>query len=248
MNMSEKIREVLASASEENPMSSKEVGAKVGLNATSAGVRLSGMLYAKKHRVARVEIGRSATNQPRYGYWLMKTPPPKVLTGVDKKEKPVKSAGALDDMVSSFVDQFADSLVTALVQTLKPRIEAKLREALPQALPQIAPPTQQQTVVLSTSHKRKIGVAGLLPQQAALISQEFGDTFDLRFWNGDTGGGIKQLKSLGIGCEVVYFNTGFCSHSMEATLRSVGAKVVNFGGGMTQLRNLLTKYYLEVAK
>lgn len=152
----------------------------------------------------------------------------------------------MDTMLATFVDQFADSLVDAVLDALKPRIEAKLREALPQVLPQIAPPKAPEVIPASHS-KPKVGVTGLLPQQAGMIATEFGDTFDLRFWNDRNGDGVKQLKSMGVGCEIVFWNTGFCAHGTEAMLRNTGAKVVNFGGGMTQLRDLLTEYYVEVS-
>lgn len=161
---------------------------------------------------------------------------------------PEVAVKSLDAVVDELVEEMAETLAGALTERLKAKLTLKLREHLPDALPHldlVAPTLHVEAP--AKAHKMKVGITCLLPNQAGMIQQEFGDTFDLKFWNAKNGDGHRQLKALGDGCEVVFWNCGFSSQSDERLLRNTGVKVINFGGGMTQLRTLLTELYAQKA-
>lgn len=85
----------------------------------------------------------------------------------------------------------------------------------------------------------RIGVVGLLSQQAGLIASEFHAKYDFRFWNG---GAQKELRQLGHNCEVVFLMTKWCSHSVTDSLKACGANYRIIPGGMDSLRLALSGY------
>jgi len=93
--------------------------------------------------------------------------------------------------------------------------------------------------------KPRVGITGLLPQQAGMIQSEFCDTFDITFWNDRNGDGHGTLRAMGKGCDIVFFHKNHANHTTQDILKNVGANFVIVGGGMSQLRDALTKYYVE---
>lgn len=213
--------------------------------------------FWKRGTVTRKEIRKTLTNAPVYSYALHSNAvvhednvvqikkPEKVKATVEKRAPVVSS---IDSILSDFAASFAKSLAGAIIDQLKPRLEQELRHALPAALPAptVSPPKPPVQEVI-VARKRRIGVTGLLPQQAGTIQSEFCDTFDITFWNDRSGSSYGQLKAMGIGCEAVFCHVEHASHKSESTLKSVGAKIVRVNGGVSAMRDALTRYYVEEA-
>lgn len=197
-------------------------------------------------KLQRVEAERGPTNQRRFAYYydgaLIEQPAEKKSASNDvtgKSKKP--NDKSLDDILSSFADQLATTLVDRVVDKLKASIETKLREAVPQALPTLP----KRDEALKPAPLMKVCITHLLPQQAGMLAQEFGQAFDLRFWNDKTGDGVSTLKSLGVTCDYVLHHTDHASHATDGILKSIGARVIRVSGGMTRLRDELTRLYVE---
>lgn len=93
----------------------------------------------------------------------------------------------------------------------------------------------------------KICVANLKPVQCGEISSEFGETFDLVFWNGKTGNSTQQLTEFAKNCDVVFWHTSHSSHSAEAMVKKAGGNLVRVSGALSQMRKALLEYYTHTS-
>ncbi len=167
----------------------------------------------------------------------------------------------LTDTVSTLTRALVDGLVSRVVAEVQSELAVKLAASLsniklpalpaPKIVPAKANEYDDAAVVAAVAapavvrdRKPKIGVVGLLPQQQAMIKNEFGKDVDLRFWKDESN---SMLKSIGATCEIV-FVTKWAGHSECETLRSVGAKYKFLpSGGLDQLRDAITDVYLDEA-
>lgn len=99
----------------------------------------------------------------------------------------------------------------------------------------IVPPPQKQEQVVRLP---RVTIVGLLPQQAGLISSEFGQAYDLSFWKEE---GIDKLKSLAKNSDHIITFSGKLPHLVENTIRSVNRDFKRVMGGMTELRRALNE-------
>ena len=91
----------------------------------------------------------------------------------------------------------------------------------------------------------KVCVAGVLPVHFGSIVTEFGNTFDLCYWNDRAGNSERQLQDYSQSCEVVFWHTSHCSHSAEAIVKKYSKKIVKVSGGLSNMRTALTNYYKQ---
>lgn len=89
----------------------------------------------------------------------------------------------------------------------------------------------------------KVCVAGVLPVHFGTIVTEFGNTFDLCYWNDRAGNSDRQLQDYSQSCEVVFWHTSHCSHSAEAIVKKYSKKIVKVSGGLSNMRTALSNYY-----
>lgn len=175
---------------------------------------------------------------------------------IEAVAKPSKAkASSLDALVEEIAAQIVNRLVGSVKRRLPSALErivpaqqevvhdddfvALLDNVLAESTPK--PPALLAKQTKPASKMLKIGIVGLLPQQAGLISTEFGETFDLSFWNEDGNG---RLKSMGVGCDRVLV-TKWVAHKTTEVLTSVGANWRKVVGGMDELRTILTSLYVE---
>lgn len=246
-----KLKDLLAFIKANPGATSKDVALKFNITVTSSANRL--YMSWKRKEITRV------VKDMMYSYYIAKSEPVTVTPESFKAPEPTviatktltlkDSKPTLESMVSSFASTFAKSIAEAIVEQLKPRLEEELKILLPTALPLVSPkePKQPEVKIVRTSLP-KIGICGLLPQQFAIIKTEFQDTFDLSCWNEHSGSGTGSLKAMGGSCEAVFIHTNHISHNVEEVLRTVRAKCVRVGGGMSSMRDALTKYYVEEVK
>ena len=91
----------------------------------------------------------------------------------------------------------------------------------------------------------KVCVAGVLPVHFGNIVTEFGNTFDLCYWNDRAGNSDRQLQDYSQSCEVVFWHTSHCSHSAEAIVKKYSKKIVKVSGGLSNMRTALANYYKQ---
>lgn len=149
---------------------------------------------------------------------------------------------ALGQHVASAVLRAVEEEVSVIVEAMKREIKAQLEAHFEPAgtirkFEAAAPRT--------TARKPTVLVAGLLPSQAGFISQEFGEVFDLRFF--DASANLQQLKDMAK-VDYAFTFTGKISHGVEEAIMAKGTPVRRCPGGMTMLREKLTELYLELGK
>ena len=112
--------------------------------------------------------------------------------------------------------------------------------AEPPAAPNMAPEPKEPPLIT----KRTVGVVGLLPTQNAEIKARFGGTFNLIFAGC---GEFGRLQSLGRACDKVFLHIKHIGHSTESSLLGGGADIVRVNGGVTQMKEMLKRYWDTVS-
>ena len=208
-----------------------------------------------KGYVTREIAGRTATGCDIYGYKAHNGVTPtmnkreRLTTVRQRRDNGKTSQSAQSDDITSMIQNIGNALAKQIVAqvaiNLQPLLQRELAQVIPQQPVEIPQLDVKALISTQTAPKRErlptVGIVGLLPQQAGLIATEFGEVFDLRFWNNESN---SSLKSMGIACEVVLC-TKWCSHSTTETLASVGANWRKVTGGMNELRTTLTALYVE---
>lgn len=148
---------------------------------------------------------------------------------------------ALNDQREHMSDQLA-ALREIVLRMPAPSPEPQAQEAA------AAPVAAAQTPAPDGKPKRmRIAIVGLLNNQRALIEREFGEAFDIRFFQSDDAKGRSFTDALQH-CEMTLAMTAFINHGIDATVKAAGGKLVRIGGGMSSLRERLTAIWLEAAE
>ena len=201
-------------------------------------------------RLVREEAGRTITNLPFYGYYP--TPAPNVKNPSPNVRKPRKAstpsrtqtnATTLD--LNALVENLATSLADTLAQQVAAKLKDRLMAQLATQLPALAaPPPQIHAPIINEPKvsKKRVLIAGLLPQQAGMIQSEFGEVFDLAFWKDES---LHALKSRAESAEVTITFTSKLGHAAENAIKTTSTEYRRCVGGMTSLRDMLTRMYVE---
>ena len=208
-----------------------------------------------KGYVTREIVGRTATGIDIYGYKAHNGVTPtmnkreRLTTVRQRRDNGKTSQSAQSDDITSMIQNIGNALAKQIVAqvalNLQPLLQRELAQVIPQQPVEIPQLDVKALISTQTAPKRerltKVGIVGLLPQNAGVISTEFHDKFDLKFWDG---GSNASLKSLGISCEYVLCTKG-CGHKHVETLKSVGANTRFLPGGMESIRETLINMYVE---
>ena len=245
--------ELLAAIRNTDKATNAALAAKFGCTTASMATRTK-QLFDKGY-VTREIVGRTATGSDIYGYKAHNGVTPtmnkreRLTTVRQRRDNGKTSQSAQSDDITSMIQNIGNALAKQIVAqvalNLQPLLQRELAQVIPQQPVEIPQLDVKALISTQTAPKRErlstVGIVGLLPQQAGLIATEFGEVFDLRFWNNESN---SSLKSMGIACEVVLC-TKWCSHSTTETLASVGANWRKVTGGMNELRTTLTALYVE---
>lgn len=136
---------------------------------------------------------------------------------------------------NTVVANLVDALTNAVVAQLHTRLASRIQELLPTVHRVIHPPLYDAAVPVRLP---KILIVGLLPQQAGMIAQEFGEAYDLRFWKE---GNPKELDANTKTADGVYVLITMVSHWMTEKLK--GTKYIPVSG-MDNLRTKLTERFV----
>ena len=245
--------ELLAAIRNTDKATNAALAAKLGCTTASMATRTK-QLFDKGY-VTREIVGRTPTGSDIYGYKAHNGVTPtmnkreRLTTVRPRRDNGKTSQSAQSDDITSMIQNIGNALAKQIVAqvaiNLQPLLQRELAQVIPQQPVEIPQLDVKALISTQTAPKRErlstVGIVGLLPQQAGLIATEFGEVFDLRFWNNESN---SSLKSMGIACEVVLC-TKWCSHSTTETLASVGANWRKVTGGMNELRTTLTALYVE---
>lgn len=160
------------------------------------------------------------------------------VNGQSSLDKAIEAlAEALVARVSEAVEYKVEGLIAGVVETQIARSIEKLTAGLkPVGLGMEKPKTD--------STRPRVLVGGLLPDQANFISKEFSEVLDLRFLGSNEN--VQLWKSNASHADAVFIFADKISHMTIRAVESVGVKPIIVKGGMTSLRDALTKYYAEV--
>ena len=246
--------ELLAAIRNTDKATNATLAAKFGCTPARMATRTK-QLFDKGY-VTREIVGRTATGSDIYGYKAHNGVTPtmnkreRLTTVRQRRDNGKTSQSAQSDDITSMIQNIGNALAKQIVAqvaiNLQPLLQRELAQVIPQQPVEIPQLDVKALISTQTAPKRerltKVGIVGLLPQNAGVISTEFHDKFDLKFWDG---GSNSSLKSLGISCEYVLC-TKWCGHKHVETLKSVGANTRFLPGGMESIRETLINMYLEV--
>lgn len=176
-------------------------------------------LYFARGAVSRVQV--SATDQP--------------------------SSHRKDSTLDELIDDMAQQIASRIAESVGRQLATHLSAILPSSsAPQfdlvqylkeaIVPP--QPTQEASGARAARVLIVGLLPQQAGLISAEFGQAYNLSFWKEE---GMEKLKSLCKSADHIVTFSSKLGHHVENTIKSTNRDFKRVMGGMTELRRVLNE-------
>jgi hypothetical protein len=234
-------------------ITSTEISAMFGVRIEQASGEC-GRLF-KQGRLTRQRV-YMPTGTPKYAYYVVETEVATFSTRIAKpkasKARETTPKGTLPmQSLEGVIDQMASALADMFVVKVKEQFAVKLAALNPESIiPRIALPTPEEVVARQTpkqeqaaARRKKVVVTCLLPQQAGLIQKEYCDCFDIEFW--ETNSGFDRLRQLAKHADHVFCHVNHARHSVEETVKSVGVNYTRVPGGMSQLRDALTKFYVE---
>ena len=230
---------------------SGQVASSVGLEQKNAGAAL--LYLFKQGRLSREPAGHTITNVPFYAYFPPTTTPSanvaRASENVVKRRKASTPSRTRTNATTLDLNALVEDLATSLADTLAQQVAAKLKDRLmaqlATTLPALAaPPPQIHAPIINEPRavKKKVLIAGLLPQQAGMIQSEFGEVFDLAFWKDES---LHALKSRAESAEVTITFTSKIGHAAENAIKATSTEYHRCVGGMTSLRDMLTRMYVE---
>ena len=164
----------------------------------------------------------------------------KVKTEVDK----VIGSQPMESLLATISTRISDTIVSQVI--------ANLFNTLPSIIPAVTLPSNDEVLArlnkkeeAPREQKLKVLVLGLLSQQAGRLQAELHDCLDLAFWNDRNGDGKDKLKSLTKWSDRVFVHTQHMGHSAQEIVKANGGIVVTVPGGLTQMQEALTAYYIE---
>lgn len=254
MNLTEKI---IAAVLDHPGATSAFVSEQVQHPRSSVNTMLSQL--ARRGILQRKEVGKTITNLTFYGYWPANRHLSNVQESVSNvqesapkarksRAKPTHSntqtnPATLD--LNALVENLATSLADTLAQQVAAKLKDKLMAQLATQLPALAaPPPQIHAPIINAprDRKKKVLIAGLLPQQAGMIQSEFGEVFDLTFWKDES---LQALKHRAEAAQVTITFTSKLGHAAENAIKTTSTEYHRCVGGMTSLRDMLTRMYVE---
>ena len=139
----------------------------------------------------------------------------------------------VETLAVSSIDSIIESLAKELVKSFVGHLRIALSESVEDDLSKFLPAKG-----IIKSHKKRILVIGLMPQQAAIINLEYGNKFDIRFEDSSVSPGA--LKGKADTMDTVLGMVNFMGHDQQDMVRYV-KDYRRVAGGLSSLRDILTK-------
>lgn len=237
----------------ENPgCTSAQIAAAIGWATERVATTLCMEMRRPSPMVTR-RVKDTRRGAPVYEYFPAGTIEPTPEPAPEPTPEPAPRAEpAPAPIIRGTLDEQVDKLAQELSNILVDRVKHHLSEALAGLVANTPerPKLSLDDLVArfnpapAKDRKKSVLIAGLLPNQAGMISAEFADVFDLDFYMTDDN--LQHLKSKLKG-KVDHFIT-FTSkieHAVEHLAKVSGHAIIRCSGGMTMLKNTLLKLYVE---
>lgn len=183
---------------------------------------------AKKHLHAPPPKAKQLTPAPAD----TETPPAQEPTAPQLQQSAFIPSGMPIDVLAN---QFAQAIASTLVQRIMDAVNLQLPQQLNEAVNLYKTNGGKPKV-----DKPKVIIAGLLPQQAGLMQQEFGQALDFAFIESQEASNSKRIDALLASHDYVYAMTGFMSHSLDGKLKGA-PNFHRVPGGLSQLREQMRR-------
>lgn len=156
-------------------------------------------------------------------------------------DKGLNGSGGFADLSSIPTEQLIKEISNRMVTEAIAQLKATLQQTVQQSVASVP-------AVAEREHKAKVAIVGLLKNQQRMIEREFPE-FDLRFFK-PNGNGSQYTGKLCKNADFVLGMTGFMSHSTDDHIKNtiVRERYIRVPGGMTQLRDELTKLYVGITQ
>lgn len=214
------------------------IAAEVGMSTPDAAACTTALF--KQGRVTR-DAFRTPAGRRAYRYTAVEgTPRPP-----EPPQEPVVPAPAPAPKPVAPLIPSIDALVEDFARAVVQRITVRVRELLSREVKAFTAEADSMHYTLDAPAKERLRVVlivGLLPQQAGIITAEFGNCFDLRFWKNES---TQKLQGMARGAARVLVMVSKVSHSSCDAISAAGVPFVRIGGGLSMLRQHLEAYYLE---
>ena len=247
-------RQMVIDALLQHPKGLTNVALAAHFNTTTSKMATRMKQHYDSGHVTRVANAHTPSGIPIYTYTVAPGVTPSMykaerLSQREPDKKTVRAPLENDEMaglVKRLAEGLASQISAQVMVELHSRLQHDLASIIPTkvALPElpalIHPPAPSEP---PREKKHKVLVMGLLPQQAGLISQEFGDVFSLNFWKNESHSALRNMAGA---ADTVMAMAGFVSHAdVEAVEAVRKAKPAWVNGGMTSLRTALTELYVR---
>ncbi|MBS4017503.1 MAG: hypothetical protein KGZ68_04625 [Dechloromonas sp.] len=156
--------------------------------------------------------------------------------------KPAPELPVYTPDINVLISQVADHIAAQIAH----QVRLRLQDYLIQAVPEDLPVSEEEAVTPPPVRKAKgdrlhVCIAGLLPQQAQIINNEFGKDMRLSFIHSNAN--PKDAKGLLAHADAALIMTKFVGHWLDGVVSKAGIPVQRITGGMSRLRDSLTSLY-----
>lgn len=154
-------------------------------------------------------------------------------------EPPRPTLPLIDIKPAVTIEVLIENIADVVLKAVAARVNERLAEALAESI-------DVESLMERLMKRRRLPrvlIAGLLPSQAGMISQEFGDVFNMDFYA--TGDNLKRLKPKLANVDHFITFTSKIEHATEEVAKNAGVPIVRCSGGMSMLRDTLTRLYVE---
>jgi hypothetical protein len=145
--------------------------------------------------------------------------------------------------INSLISQVADHIAAQIAQQVQVRLQDYLIQAVPENVP-VPVPDEEPAVRLvqkAKGDRLHVCIAGLLPQQAQIINNEFGKDMRLSFIPSNSN--PKDVRGRLDHADAALIMTKFVGHWLDGVVSKTGVPVQRITGGMSRLRDSLTSLY-----
>lgn len=142
------------------------------------------------------------------------------------------------------IDDVIENIAIELAVKVLDYVKSEFKE-LPKIQAVLDKPDNWAKVDIKTKDKPKmrIGVVGVLPNQAKILQKEFGDNFDIRFWTKDQS--AQQLSSLASNSDYTVVMVSKIGHWAYETVSKHSNNYVSVSGGISQIRQCINSQLIN---
>lgn len=155
--------------------------------------------------------------------------------------QPTLSQSHVSESIDGLAQLIGQRIADVIMTSLRERMELQTGEMVQTVVDGMLNKPEK---VASVVRKPRVVLLGPWPSMFAQVKTEFGDVFDLELVSPDDS--IHKLTAAAKKAAHVLVMTSKISHRHTESLQSAGINWVSVGGGITAIRDYLTKQYVEM--